>query len=76
MLEEIFQASRDASIDLAMLDNDTINKVLLAVADKAIQETDSILAANAKDLARMDPANPMYDRLKLRHCLTDSTLSA
>ena len=65
MLEEIFQASRDASIDLAMLDNDTINKVLLAVADKAIQETDSILAANVKDLARMDPANPMYDRLKL-----------
>ncbi len=65
MLEEIFQASRDASIDLALLDNDTINKVLLAVADKAISETDTILAANAKDLARMDPANPMYDRLKL-----------
>ena len=59
MLEEIFQASRDASIDLALLDNDTINKVLLAVADKAIQETDSILTANAKDLSRMDPANPM-----------------
>ena len=65
MLEEIFQASRDASIDLALLHNDTINKVLLAVADRAIQETDSILAANAKDLSRMDPANPMYDRLKL-----------
>lgn len=65
MLEELFQASRDASIDLALLHNDTINKVLLAVADRAIQETDSILAANAKDLSRMDPANPMYDRLKL-----------
>lgn len=65
MLEEIFQASRDASIDLALLDNDTINKVLLAVAEKAISETDTILAANAKDLARMDPANPMFDRLKL-----------
>ena len=65
MLEEIFQASRDASIDLALLNNDTINKILLAVADKAIQATDSILAANAKDLSRMDPANPMYDRLKL-----------
>ncbi len=65
MLEEIFQASRDASIDLALLNNDTINKVLLAVADKAIQETGSILAANAKDLSRMDPSNPMYDRLKL-----------
>ena len=65
MLEEIFQASRDASIDLALLNNDTINKVLLAVADKAIQETESILAANAKDLSRMDSSNPMYDRLKL-----------
>lgn len=65
MLEEIFQASREASIDLALLNNDTINKVLLAVADKAIQDTESILAANAKDLSRMDPANPMYDRLKL-----------
>ena len=65
MLEETFQASRDASIDLALLDNETINRVLLAVADKAVSETDSILAANAKDLARMDPKNPMYDRLKL-----------
>ena len=60
-----FNAAKDASIDLALLDNDTINKVLLAVADKAIEETDAILAANAKDLARMDEANPMYDRLKL-----------
>ena len=65
MLEDIFQQSKDASIDLALLDNDTINKVLVAVADKAISETDTILAANAKDLSRMDPANPMYDRLKL-----------
>jgi len=60
-----FNASKDASIELALLDNETINKVLLAVADKAIAETETILAANAKDLARMDPANPMYDRLKL-----------
>ena len=65
MLEEIFQQSKDASIDLALLDSNTINQVLVAVADKAIKETDTILAANAKDLSRMDPANPMYDRLKL-----------
>lgn len=65
MLNETFQSAKDASIDLALLDNDTINKVLLSVADKAIAETDAILAANAKDLSRMDPANPMYDRLKL-----------
>ena len=60
-----FQSSKDASIDLALLSNDTINQVLMAVADKAIAETENILAANAKDLARMDEANPMYDRLKL-----------
>jgi glutamate-5-semialdehyde dehydrogenase len=65
MLEDIFQASKEASIDLALLSNDTINQVLMAVADKALAETDTILAANAKDLARMDAANPMYDRLKL-----------
>lgn len=60
-----FQSSKDASIDLALLTNDTIDQVLMAVADKAIAETENILAANAKDLARMDEANPMYDRLKL-----------
>ena len=60
-----FQSSKEASIDLALLTNDTINQVLMAVADKAIAETETILAANAKDLARMDEANPMYDRLKL-----------
>ena len=65
MLEDIFQASKDASIDLALLNTDTINQVLMTVAERAIAETDNILAANAKDLSRMDPANPMYDRLKL-----------
>ena len=65
MLTEIFQSVKEASIELALLDNNTINQILLAVANKAIAETDTILAANAKDLSRMDEANPMYDRLKL-----------
>lgn len=64
-MQSIFQSVKDASIELALLDNETINKVLLAVADKAIAETDTILEANKKDLSRMDPENPMYDRLKL-----------
>ncbi len=64
-LIETFQSVKDASIDLACLDNDTINKVLSAVADAAIANTDTILSANASDLSRMDEANPMYDRLKL-----------
>ncbi|MBR6202777.1 MAG: glutamate-5-semialdehyde dehydrogenase [Bacteroidaceae bacterium] len=65
MLEEIFNRTKEASIEVALLDNETINQVLLAVADKAIKEAETILAANAKDLSRMDKANPMYDRLKL-----------
>lgn len=65
MLKETFQAVKDASIDLAILDTETINRVLLAVADKAVAEADTIIAANAKDLQRMEATNPMYDRLKL-----------
>ena len=67
MLKETFQAVKDASIDLAVLDTEIINKVLLAVADCAVAEADTILSANAKDLQRMDVANPMYDRLRLTH---------
>lgn len=64
-LIDTFRKVKDASIDLAMLDNDTINKILNAVADAAIAQTDNILEANAKDLCRMDKSNPMYDRLML-----------
>ena len=65
MLNDIFQSAKDASIELALLDHEVINRILLAVADSAIAKTDAILEANACDLSRMDPANPMYDRLKL-----------
>ena len=59
------EAVLSASRSLNLLNNDTINKVLLAVADEAIAQTDNILAENAKDLSRMDKSNPMYDRLLL-----------
>ena len=65
MLNDLFQSVKDASLDLALLSNETINQVLNAVADAALQQTPAILAANASDLARMDATNPMYDRLKL-----------
>ena len=65
MLNDLFQSVKDASLDLALLSNETINQVLTAVANAAIRHTPAILAANGKDLALMDAANPMYDRLKL-----------
>ncbi len=64
-LKQTFEQVQAASRELVMLDNDRINEILLAVADEAVAQTDYILAENAKDLARMDEADPKYDRLKL-----------
>ncbi len=59
------EASLVASRKLNLISDETINKVLLAVADEAIAKTDIILAENQKDLDAMDKSNPMYDRLLL-----------
>jgi Gamma-glutamyl phosphate reductase len=64
-MDSIFQEVKSASRDLALLDSEKINEVLLAVADAAIRQAPSILQENAKDLAKMNVADPMYDRLKL-----------
>ena len=64
-MKTIFESVLSASRTLNLLNDETINQVLLAVAAKAEAETQSILAANQKDLERMDPADPKYDRLKL-----------
>lgn len=60
-----FEAVQEASLQLLELTDKDINKILLAVAKAAIEQTDFILSENLKDLERMDPANPKYDRLKL-----------
>ncbi len=64
-LKNTFEQVQEASRELVMLENDRINEILLAVADEAVAQTDYILTENAKDLARMDEADPKYDRLKL-----------
>ncbi|MBO5014509.1 MAG: glutamate-5-semialdehyde dehydrogenase, partial [Bacteroidaceae bacterium] len=64
-LTEIFEQVRLASRTLAFYDENKINEVLCAVADATEAQTSRILEANAKDLAKMDKANPKYDRLKL-----------
>lgn len=62
---ETLKAVRQASRKLALADESLIDEVLVAVANAAVAHSDEILAANAEDLQRMDPANPKYDRLKL-----------
>lgn len=64
-LNETFATVQAASRELALLNDDTINQILNAVADATITETPFILAENQKDLARMDEKDPKYDRLKL-----------
>lgn len=64
-LTTTFERVKAASRGLVALSVERVNDILCAVADEAVAQTDEILAANAKDLARMPQDNPMYDRLKL-----------
>ncbi|MDR1678496.1 MAG: glutamate-5-semialdehyde dehydrogenase [Prevotellaceae bacterium] len=54
-----------ASRALNLISDETINHILLAVADEAILQADFILAENKKDLDAMDKSDPMHDRLLL-----------
>ena len=54
-----------ASRKLNLVSSEKTNKVLQDVASAAIENTVFILQENAKDLSRMDPADPKYDRLML-----------
>ena len=69
-LEETFKRVKRASKTLALLGDERRNEILLAVADDIVNNKQRILDANAKDLAKMDKENPLYDRLQL----TDSRL--
>ena len=64
-LKETFQKVKAASKTLGLLTDEQRNEILQAVADAIIAETPALLAANAEDLAKMDKANPLYDRLQL-----------
>jgi glutamate-5-semialdehyde dehydrogenase len=58
--ENAVQAGRNLSLAPAAID-----AVLLDVAKAAVEQTAYLLQENKKDLERMDPADPKYDRLTL-----------
>jgi glutamate-5-semialdehyde dehydrogenase len=60
-LQKVNQASRK----LVRLTDTQIADILNQVADLALKQADYILKENKKDLDRMDPADPKYDRLLL-----------
>lgn len=64
-MEETLRKTKAASRILATISDEKRNEILLAVADAIISNKDRILKSNADDLAKMDPKNPLYDRLQL-----------
>ncbi len=64
-ITSLLSNARRASSSLLTLDDTKRADVLRRVADALVAATDQIIAANADDLSRMDPADPKYDRLRL-----------
>ncbi len=64
-LLETFKRVKTASKTLALIPDEQRNEILNAVADAIIAHQAELLDANAKDLARMEKSNPLYDRLQL-----------
>ena len=64
-LQDMFERAKAASRELALIDDQRKSDLLNLLADAILTHKDAILEANALDLARMDRANPLYDRLLL-----------
>ena len=68
MQDKILKAlaqTRAASVSLITATEEQINAVLLDLAKLTRAHQQTLLIANGKDLERMDPADPKYDRLLL-----------
>jgi glutamate-5-semialdehyde dehydrogenase len=63
--EVLLKSAKEAIHTAALLTNEQINQLIECIADAAILNMQYILDENAKDLERMDPADPRYDRLTL-----------
>lgn len=64
-IDPLLKQSAVAARQLITLSDEAINSILRDTADELINRQTEILAANENDLARMDSADPKYDRLKL-----------
>ena len=64
-MNPLFEQARAAAGKVAQLTDAQRAAALEAVADAIEANGAQLLAANAEDLSRMDPQNPLYDRLKL-----------
>ncbi len=60
-----FERARRVSRSMTGIAGTAVHAVLTDLAAALVNETDTLLIENKKDLDRMDPADPKYDRLKL-----------
>jgi glutamate-5-semialdehyde dehydrogenase len=74
-LTETFKRVKRASKTLSLLTDEQRNEILNAVADAIVDYKERILVANNQDLAKMDPKNPLYDRLQLTEKRLDDIAS-
>ena len=74
-MKQLFENTKAASRTLAAISDDRRNEILLAVATAIISPKERILSANSRDLARMEPSNPLYDRLQLTSSRLDGIAS-
>jgi glutamate-5-semialdehyde dehydrogenase len=61
----IFKKALQAGRTLSLIDESSINKILLLVAEAAIKNTEYIVNENAKDLLRKNESDAGFDRLLL-----------
>lgn len=63
--DSIFADVKKSASALAFIDDKTRNDVIVRLSEVLLEEKDTLLQANKVDLAKMDPSNPLYDRLQL-----------
>lgn len=64
-LNDIFRRSREASRALLAVDDQRRSAAITTLASLIESRQADLLEANARDLSRMEPSNPLYDRLQL-----------
>jgi len=64
-LRSLFEATRQASRELAAFPPAATDALLRDLADAIVAETPFLLAENARDLARLPETDPRHDRLRL-----------
>lgn len=64
-LKQDLRSVREASRSLMACTEDQVSAVVRTLGDKLLASAGTILESNQRDLERMDPADPKYDRLLL-----------